>query len=195
MTWRVDQVDQELGTVSLLAKDVLGVVAFGESGVQGDGSRLDGDATCGKSVFCDSGTFVRREGRTLLLVSTSIGGPGITSLSGGDDTSLSQQGIGEGRFAVVDVSDNTHVTHVGRLLHEIVDLIDGEAGERRRLANSHPPDIMVRLLPLRAIMARQLLFPFCSESTCSWWSRRGAMGSRALIAADGTYLTILADLG
>lgn len=74
--------------------------------------------------------LVGRGGRTLLLVGTSIGGTSITSLSGGDDTSLCQQRVGEGRFAVVDVSDNTHVTHIGRLLHESVNLIDGEAGER-----------------------------------------------------------------
>lgn len=68
--------------------------------------------------------------RTLLLVGTSIGGTSITSLSGGDDTGLGQQRVGQGRFAVVDMSNNTHVTNIARLLHEIVDLVDGEAGER-----------------------------------------------------------------
>lgn len=69
-------------------------------------------------------------GRTLLLVGTSICGTGIASLSGGDDTGLGQQRVGQGRFAVVDMSNNTHVTNIGRLLHEIVDLIDGEARQR-----------------------------------------------------------------
>lgn len=68
--------------------------------------------------------------RTLLLVGTSVCGTGITSLSGGDDTGLGQQRIGQGRFAVVDMSNNTHVTNIARLLHEIVDLVDGEARQR-----------------------------------------------------------------
>lgn len=45
VTGRVDQVDQEVGTIGLLTLDVLGILAFGESGVQGDGSRLDRDTT------------------------------------------------------------------------------------------------------------------------------------------------------
>lgn len=46
MTGGVDQVDQEVVAVGLLALDVLGVLRLGEGGVQGDGSRLDGDTTC-----------------------------------------------------------------------------------------------------------------------------------------------------
>lgn len=68
--------------------------------------------------------------RTLLLVGTSIGGTSITSLSGGDDTGLGQEGVGEGRFAVVDMSNNTHVTNIGRLQHQLMNLVDGEAEER-----------------------------------------------------------------
>lgn len=52
MTGRVNQVDQEIGTIRLLALDVLGVITIGESGVQGDGSRLDRDATWFMSAPC-----------------------------------------------------------------------------------------------------------------------------------------------
>ena len=79
---RVDQVDQEVLAVDLLADDVLEVLLIGESGVQGDGGRLDGDTT-------------------LLLVGSGVGGTSISSLSGGDDTSLSQEGVGQCRLAVI----------------------------------------------------------------------------------------------
>lgn len=46
MTRGVDQVDQEVVAVGLLSLDVLGVLLLGESGVQGDGSGLDGNTTC-----------------------------------------------------------------------------------------------------------------------------------------------------
>lgn len=46
MTGGVDQVDQEVVADGLLALDVLGILRLGEGGVQGDGSRLDGDTTC-----------------------------------------------------------------------------------------------------------------------------------------------------
>lgn len=51
MTRGVDQVDQEVGADGLLALDVLGVLLLGESGVQGDGSRLDSNTTCFGSAF------------------------------------------------------------------------------------------------------------------------------------------------
>lgn len=141
MTRRVDQVDQEVGAVGLLALDVLEILLVRESGVQRDGGRLDGNTTCDKSVHTRLPRVHRGCGRssrhTLLLVSTSVGGTGITSLSGGDDTSLGQQGVGQGRFAVVDMGNNTHVSHIGGLLHETMDLVDREAGKRSpRLAKN-----------------------------------------------------------
>ena len=59
----VNQVDQEVLAVHLLANNVLQVIVVGERGVQGDGRGLDGDTT-------------------LLLVGSGIGGTGISSLSG-----------------------------------------------------------------------------------------------------------------
>lgn len=82
MPWGVDQVDQEVLAVHLLANDVLKVIVIGKGCVQGDGSGLDGDTT-------------------LLLVGSCVGGTSISSLSGGDDTCLSQEGIGQGRLAVI----------------------------------------------------------------------------------------------
>lgn len=60
MTGRVDQVDQEVVLLSLDG-DVLKVLYVVELGVQGDGSRLDGDTT-------------------LLLVGTGISETSLTSL-------------------------------------------------------------------------------------------------------------------
>lgn len=54
MTRGVDQVDQEVVAVGLLSLDVLGVLLLGEGGVQGDGSRLDGDTTCLGSAHLSS---------------------------------------------------------------------------------------------------------------------------------------------
>lgn len=85
--------------------------------------------------------------RTLLLVGTSVCGTGITSLSGGDDTGLGQQRVGQGRFAVVDMSNNTHVTNIARLLHEIVDLVDGEARQERESVKRKSPCFVVFLSP------------------------------------------------
>lgn len=35
---------------------------------------------------------------------------------------------------MIDVSNNTHVTNIGRLLHETVDLIDREAGSKGKIS-------------------------------------------------------------
>lgn len=48
-----------------------------------DGSRLDGDTT-------------------LLLIGTGVHSTRVTSLGGGDDTGLGEEGIGKGRLSVID---------------------------------------------------------------------------------------------
>lgn len=108
VTGRIDQVDQEITTLGLLANDVLDVLRVGELSVQGDGSRLDGNTT-------------------LLLISAGISGSGLTGLRRRDNTGLGQEGVGKSGLSVVDVSNNGHVTHVGRLVHEGADLFDSEA--------------------------------------------------------------------
>jgi hypothetical protein len=108
VTWGIDQVDQEVGTLGLLANDVLDVVLILELTVQGDGSGLDGNTT-------------------LLLIGTSVGGTSLTSLGGGDDTGLGEKGIGKGGLSVIDVGNDGHVTDVGGLVHEGTNLLNGEA--------------------------------------------------------------------
>lgn len=108
MAWGVDQVDQEITAVGLLANNVLDVLLILELTVQGDGSGLDGNTT-------------------LLLVCTSICCSGFTSLCGGNDTSLGQQGVGQGRLAVIDVGNDGHVSDIGGLVHQRPDLVDCEA--------------------------------------------------------------------
>lgn len=108
MTWRIDQVDQEILTIGLLANNVLDVLGVVKMTVQGDGGRLDGDTT-------------------LLLIGTSICSSGITSLCGGNNTGLGEEGVGQGRLAVIDVGNDGHVTDIAGLVHQSTDLVDGEA--------------------------------------------------------------------
>lgn len=75
VTGRIDQVDQELGTVGLLLD--VGNVLLGELEEHGDGGRLDGDTT-------------------LLLIGTGVHSTRVSSLGRGDDTGLGQEGVGEG---------------------------------------------------------------------------------------------------
>jgi len=82
VTGRVDQVDQELGTIDLLG-DFLQVLLIGELGVKGDGSGLDGDTP-------------------ILLVRTGIHETSLTSLSGRDNTGTLDQRVGQGGLSVVD---------------------------------------------------------------------------------------------
>lgn len=82
VTGRVNQVDQEVVLLGLDG-DVLQVLLVEELGVQGDGGGLDRDTT-------------------LLLIGTSIGETGLTSLGGRNDTGALDEGVGQGRLAVVD---------------------------------------------------------------------------------------------
>jgi hypothetical protein len=108
VTGRVNEVDQEVLSVGLLANDVGNIVILTKLTVQRDGSGLDGDTT-------------------LLFVGTRIGGSGISSLGSGNDTSLGEKRVGQGRLAVVDMGNNGHVTDIGRLVHKLTDLVDREA--------------------------------------------------------------------
>ena len=63
---------------------------------------------------------------SLLLVLPGVGGPGLSGLGTGNDTGLGQQGVGQSRLAVVDVSNNTHVTNVMLLVHNGTDLVHGK---------------------------------------------------------------------
>ncbi|CAH0021957.1 unnamed protein product [Clonostachys rhizophaga] len=108
VTGGVNQVDQEVLTIGLLANDILDILGVIKMTVQRDSSGLDGDTT-------------------LLLIGTSIGGTSLTSLGGGDNTGLGQQGVSQSRLAVVDVGNDGHVSDIGGLVHEGPDLVDREA--------------------------------------------------------------------
>ncbi|KAK1256398.1 hypothetical protein MKX07_008657 [Trichoderma sp. CBMAI-0711] len=108
VTGGVDQVDKEVTAIGLLADNVLDVLLVLELAEQGDGGGLDGDTT-------------------LLLVGTSICCSGLTSLGSGNDTSLGQQGVGQGGLAVIDVGNDGHVSDIGGLVHQRPDLVDCEA--------------------------------------------------------------------
>jgi hypothetical protein len=82
VTGRIDQVDQEVVLLGLLW-DILQVLLVLELSVQGDGSRLDGDTT-------------------LLLIGTSIRKSSLASLCRRNNTGTLDEGVGEGRFAVID---------------------------------------------------------------------------------------------
>lgn len=84
VTWRVNQVDQELVLLGW-DWDVLEVLLVQELGEKGDGGGLDGDTT-------------------LLLVRTSVGETSLTSLGGGDNTGTLDERVGKGGLSVVDFS-------------------------------------------------------------------------------------------
>jgi hypothetical protein len=107
VTGGVDQVDQEL-VLGGGDRDVLEVLLVLELGVEGDGSGLDGHTT-------------------LLLIGTGVGETRRTGVLGGNDTGTLDQGVRESGLSVVDVSNDGHVTDVGRSVHETTDLLDGEA--------------------------------------------------------------------
>jgi len=61
---------------------------------------------------------------TLLLVSTSVGSADISSLVASDNTGFGNEGIGEGRLAVIDVGDHRHVSDLVRVTHDFSDLVN-----------------------------------------------------------------------
>jgi hypothetical protein len=145
VTRRIDQVDQEICALGLLANDVLEILWVGKFTVQRDGGGLDGNTT-------------------LLLIGTGIGSTSITGLGGGDDTGLGEEGVGKGGLSVIDVSNDGHVTDVGWLVHQLTDFLNGEAMERPTLAE--PSQSYLKQLEkrkrLRLIIETDLLELHCS---------------------------------
>lgn len=82
VTWRINQVDQEIVFVDLLGH-VLEIIGVLEFGIQGDGSGLDGHTT-------------------LLFVRASVRKPGSSCVSCRDNASTLDKGIGKGGFSVID---------------------------------------------------------------------------------------------
>ena len=63
---------------------------------------------------------------SLLLVFSGVCSSGFTSFWSSNDTSFGQKGICQGRFAVVDVSNNRHVSDIVLLVHDTTDLVYGK---------------------------------------------------------------------
>ena len=63
---------------------------------------------------------------SLLFVLSGISGSGLTGLGGGNNTGLGHQGVSEGRFSMVDVSNHGHVPDVLFFVHTCSDLINTE---------------------------------------------------------------------
>lgn len=108
MTWGINQVDEEILSIGLLANNVLDVLWVGNVVVKRDSSGLDSNTT-------------------FLLIGTGIHRTSLTSLGSRDNTSLGKEGVGEGRFSVIDVGNDGHVTDIGCLVHQLADLLDCEA--------------------------------------------------------------------
>ena len=80
---------EEATNIRLLADDILEILIVDEVAIKGNGCRLDGDTT-------------------FLLVGTGIGSSGITCLSGRDDTSFCEKGVGKSGFSMVDMGNDGH---------------------------------------------------------------------------------------
>lgn len=94
-------------TVSLLVLDFLDIIRVLHLEVQRDSGRLDSNTT-------------------VLLILTSVSETGFTSTTRGDNTGLGDQGVGQGRLAVIDVSNDGHVTNVRNLVHKASNFLNSE---------------------------------------------------------------------
>ena len=63
---------------------------------------------------------------TLLFVGAGVGGTHISSLVTGNDTGFGDEGVCEGRLAVIDVGDDGHVTDLIRFTHDFSNLVNCE---------------------------------------------------------------------
>mmetsp|Transcript_65773 Transcript_65773/g.146809 ORF Transcript_65773/g.146809 Transcript_65773/m.146809 type:complete len:343 (-) Transcript_65773:41-1069(-) len=103
VTRRVDQVDKEIGAIRL-GRELVVLLGLEE---KRDASGLDGNAA-------------------VLLILAGVGQAGVASGRSGDDTSRSDERVGKGGFAVINVGNHRHVTDVVRLLLNGLQLIDGK---------------------------------------------------------------------
>jgi len=69
---------------------------------------------------------------SLLFVLSGIGGSGIASSLAGNNTGLGNKGVSKGTLAVVDVSNNGHVSDVSSLVLAFSDLVNCEVWHDRR---------------------------------------------------------------
>jgi hypothetical protein len=63
---------------------------------------------------------------SFLLVFSGIGVAGISGNFSRDDTGLADEGVGKSTLAMVDVSNNRHVSDAVLVVHDLSDLLNGE---------------------------------------------------------------------
>jgi hypothetical protein len=109
VTWGVDQVDKKLVTDGVLGE----TERFGHLEVKRDTSGLDGNTS-------------------VLLVLTSISKTNVTGIFLGNDTSSSDERIGQSGLAVIDVSNDRHITDVMGLIHNESHLVHSKVHHFRK---------------------------------------------------------------
>jgi len=113
VTGRVDKIDQKFVTVVVVLEELH--IAFVKLVKERNGGRFDGNGS-------------------LLLIFSSISESGLACSRTGDDTGFGYERIGKGGLAVVDVSDDGHVSDVLLPVHDLTDLIYGKIDHGRRRA-------------------------------------------------------------
>ena len=85
---------------------------------------------------------------SLLLFLPGIGGPGLSSLVGGDDTGLGHQGVGQSGLAVIQVGDHGHVSDVPLLFQTFSHLIFWEVNLKMEHFQAYPSRLGHRSLKM-----------------------------------------------
>ena len=75
--------------------------------IEGDTGGLDGDTT-------------------FLFVGTGVSSASVAGLIASNNTGFGNEGVCQGRLAVIDVSDNRHVTDLVRITHDFSNLVNSE---------------------------------------------------------------------
>ena len=70
-----------------------------------------------------------------LFVFPRVGEPCLAGFRRRDDASLTHEGVGQRRLAVVDVRYHRHVTNVPLFVHDLTDLVDREVHLQRSIKN------------------------------------------------------------
>jgi hypothetical protein len=109
VTWGIDQVDKKLVTDGILGE----TERLGHLEVKRDTSGLDGNSS-------------------VLLVLTGISETNVTGIFLGNDTSSSDKRIGQSGLAVVDVSNDRHITDVMGLIHNESHLVHSKVHHFRK---------------------------------------------------------------
>jgi len=97
VTRGVDKIDEVRESVNLIYNISLEI--------EGDTGGLDSDTT-------------------FLFVGTGVSGAGVAGLIASNNTGFGNERVCQGRLAVIDVSDNRHVTDLFRVSHDFSNLVN-----------------------------------------------------------------------